>query len=489
MKHLSARARAIAVGLSVGFALLLGYCVHRPSPLAPPLGFAPISSQGAAATTSFAGVIDPTSPTGWLGTIGMTACSASCSGSLANQNRTALQTTIAYAAAHNKAVYVPPGRYPLTCTPSAAYAIDLNGDSYLTILAYGATFMLQGDQSGGTCSMFWVRNAVHVRFVGATFSARDATNSTTSTNLLKIGDGGTTSVDDVQLQDVTFTEGSSGAGDCVLMDGGTVATVTRVTITQNVHFDGAAPSSACQQAAIHIKTGVQQVEISHSWFANNNGRDIWVDSTADGVVGRIVILNNAFERNASAGTVTSVELNGYGGTNDADSITFKYNKVLGGIVKASNLTRSHFTANPAITFNGSSASSVVDLAGRITEVWVEDNYLSRGTSATNGSLVSVTGDGTTTPSNVWITGNRMRQYSGAAPAVSLTGLISGHVIDNDITYHAVTADSGGTGFAGSTAPERRAPAAARSRETRSSVTTRTSRLRSTSRRRPRTTTR
>jgi hypothetical protein len=401
--------------------------------------FGPISSQGGAATTSFNGIIDPTSPAGWLGTNGMVACPSSCSNALADQNTAAFQSTVNYAAAHNKAVYVPPGRYPMRLTSGQPYAVDLNGDNNLTIIAYNAIFMLQGDQASSPGSILWIRNASNVHIEGAQFSLRDATNAATTTNEVKIGDGGATTSNWIELVDTWFLEGN--VGDCVLMDGGNAATVTRVTISRASRFE------TCAQSAIHIKPGIQELTISHNWFKNQTGRDIWIESPSDGVVGRTMILNNGFERSPSATTITSVELAGFGGTNDADVITFKYNKIIGGVLVGSNLSRARITSNPEISYNrAGGAGAVIDLSGRLSDVWVDHNYLKRGGSATNGPVVNIAGAGGNSPNGVWLVNNRIRQYAGNGDGIQLTGSVRTHVVGNYVSYHASTADSGSTGF-------------------------------------------
>lgn len=432
-----------------GAAILLALIIHgqcsSPAPTPPArFGMGPMSAQGGAVQTDFAGVVDPTNPK-WDGG-GLVSCASGCSSTLTDNNRRSMQDAINAAAANNYEVYVPPSpagsAYPISLKSGQSYAIDLNGKNGVHIVAYNAEFRLTGDQASSAGALFWIRNSTHDLIEGAIFSARDATNTTTATNMFKIGDGGSTNVDDVQLVDNVFTEGVG--GDCILMDGGTsTSTVTRVTVTRHSRFEG------CAQSGIHIKPGVARTIISQNFFKNSAGREIWMESPADGPLGQSTITINTFEHSASASTPISVELAGYGSTNSLEMSQFTYNTIVGGVLKGTNLGHINISANPDIEYNSDGgATALIDLSGKVYDVWVRQNMLNRGVSATNGSCIRAASDGVNAPSSVWIGENRCKQYSGAAAAIDVTGGQRLKIVDNDITYHGATADSGSTGFVG-----------------------------------------
>lgn len=397
-------------------------------------GFASWAQQGQAATTSLAGTIDPTSPAGWLGTSGMVACTSSCSDALALQNSQAMQNTLAYANANQRAVYVPPGRYPMMRQTSQEYGVDLSGYTFVEVTAYGARFVLQGDQAASAGEIFWIRNASHVRIEGAHFEMNTSgVNPISTTALVKVGDGGTTTADDVKFTDVVFTAATD--GDCLRADGGSsAATVTRLQLLRATRFE------TCDEA-VHLKGGIDGVTISHDWFRNNTSRDVWLELSGSLGPTNVTILNVAFERLASPTVPASLDLTG-------SRVVVRYSKVTNGTILGAALSDSWITDNPLLKWNYTGAGAVVALSGAISNVHVERNYVYRGTSATNGPLIQVTDDGASAPADVWVCSNRVLQYSGSGAGVDVTSSGRATVTDNSISYHAATADSGATGFVG-----------------------------------------
>lgn len=400
-----------------------------------PLGFAPISAQVRPPQTLFVGQIDPTNPV-WAG--GVHACTSSCT-AVAPLNTVAFKTAIDYAAAHTLNVYMPPGQFPFACG-GAGRGVDFSGDSNITITAYGSVFRFTGDQASADCDMFAIRNDTHVRIIGATFSGRDVTNTTTSTNLVKIGDGGSTTVDDVHLTDCAFVAGLG--GDYVRMDGGAAATtVTRVTIDRGSRFEGSA------RAGIDIRPGVQDVAITYDWFKGNASRDIYFEAAVDNVIGRTRIVGNFLDRTGST-SAQSITLSGYGGTNSSEQTIVEFNHVLGGVIDGVNVGRTRIEDNDVRYNVAGSSTALIDLSGKVYDVWVVDNYGNRGVTAANGSVIRVAADGTNAPHDVQVIGNRVLQYSGIAPGIDLTGTARVWAAENDITYNTATADSGSAGFVG-----------------------------------------
>jgi hypothetical protein len=404
-------------------------------------GFAPISAQGGVVQTSFAGTIDPTNPF-WSG--GMATCSSSCGAPLAEQNRIALKTTLDYAGTHSVRVYLPPGNYPVGCASGQTYGIDTTGDSNVTIEGYGATLRFTG--SAADCSMLQIRNGSGWSITGVTFSGRDATSVTTSTNLVKIGDGGATTIDNVALYDTQFVEGTG--GDFVRLDGGTSTyTVTRVSFKAN-RMENAA------RAAINIRPGVAKVSVLYNFFRNNVNRDVWVEDTGDGPIGQVTISYNFMERPSSS-NAAAVTLSGHGGANSQEQSVFSFNRVTpvigsttgGGVVECSGFGNGVIQYN-LISVNRATSTPNISCSGKVYDTVISDNFVERKTGASSAAVISLTSSGSVGPTDVIVRANRALQYSGTAPGIDLSGAIRSNVTENNITYHASTGDSGATGFVG-----------------------------------------
>jgi hypothetical protein len=407
------------------------------SPTSQPLGIS-ISPSGRPPVTSFAGMIDPTNSA--YGLVSFTGSSPGAP--LLEANRAALQLAVDVASQQNKVIYLPPGEYPIGRKASATYAIDFNARSNVRIWAPRAILRQAGDSTSSQFDLFYVRNASHVTIEGVTFSQRDVTNSATSTSLIRLGDGGATNTDDVAIVDATFLEGHGGDG--IVMDGGSsAATVTRVTVTRASRFEG------CAQSAIHIKGGVQAVQISQSWFWLNAARDIWLDGSVDAPMKAVAIRANNFNRSTGASTPISIDLSGNGGTNQADQIVVEYNRILQGTIHGTNLAHARISDNPVISYDyGNGSTAVIDLTGKVYDVWVQRDWAYRGPSAPSGRVVKVASDGTNAPHDIWIEQVHALQYTGIEPGIDVSGAVRATVSENAITYHAATADSGATGFTG-----------------------------------------
>lgn len=420
-------------------ALFTGRCGKSTSR---PLGFdsfgAPITSQGAYPTTSFAGVIDPTNPT-FAG--GMVACNSSCSGGLIEQNRAALQAAIDFAKSNNRRVHVPASatRYPLGLKSGQTYSIDLSGDSKVTIDAYGATFAMYGDAAAGAAVTFMIRNTSNVIINGATFSQANLTNASAASAMVQVGDGGSTSVDNIELNDVVFEVGA--AGDCMRLDGGgSSVTVTRIVVFKS-RFEG------CTRAGLEVKPGVQRVSATFNWFKNNGSRDIFFEAAADNTIGQFTLIGNTMERSGGS-TTPSVTISGNGTNTTADQSIVKYNKIIGGTLEGVHLSHAAIDSNSIVYDQAAGGTANIEISGKSSDVWIVDNYLFRGLSASAGSLIKTAQVSTNGPINLTIRGNRIYQATGISPAIDLSGSQRSTVVDNDITYHSATADSGATGFSG-----------------------------------------
>lgn len=407
------------------------------------LAFSTISNQGAPAQTSFAGIVDPTTVGGPAGASVMTACLSSCSAPLAQQNRAALKATFDYASSNRMAVHIPANEYPVACAAGQSYGVNVTG-SNLFVLARGVTLRFTGDQGSADCAMFRITGS-NVKIEGATFSGRDVTNATTGTVLVKIGDGGSTTVDNVALIDDQFTAGIG--GDYVRIDGGSSSTtVTRVTLERDV-FDISA------RAGVDVRPGSGRISIIYNFFRANANRAIWFEDSGAGPIGSSTILGNFIETNIANPAVT---LAGHGGsTSTLDMSTFTANRVIalasgttgGGTIEGTNLSNMVISAN-TITTNRSTSAPTVALFGAVDSVKIVDNYLDRHGTASSAAVISVIDDSTFGPTNVTIQGNRIRQYSGIAPGIDISGAHRTTVTENNITYHHATADSGATGFSG-----------------------------------------
>lgn len=406
-------------------------------------GFIPINLINTSPSTSFVGVVDP-GDSSWGG---LTSCTSGCSSGAADANRASIQATISHvgASANRRTLYIRPGTYPVTCTPAASYVFDFSGLTNVDIDARNVTLRLQGNLGSSDCNILWLRNTSGVKITGLTLSQRDATSATTSTNMILIGDGGTTSTDDITLSDVAFIEGVG--GDAVRMSGGTSAlTVTRVRVVDGSRFEGAA------RDGINVRPGVERVTIEHDYFRSNAGRDIRFEDTGDGVIGQSTIQYNIIETDKSTPAVT---LAGHGGAHVADQILFDANRVIapvaattgGGTIEASNLWNATISHNEIDT-NRSTSDPSIFLTGSISGVIVTDNNVDRRGGASNASPIKVTDDGVNSPRLVTVKGNRIRQYSGIAPGIDVSGCERCIVEKNIETYHAATADSGDTGFSG-----------------------------------------
>lgn len=409
-----------------------------------------------APVTSFAGVIDPTNQA-WAGpglAGGMVACSSSCSAATADRTRGALQATIDYAASSltPRVIHIPAGQYPIDCKSGQAYGINFSNDSNVTIEGYNVTLRFTGNLLSQDCAMFLVANTSHVKLRGLTFSMRDVTNASANAVALKVGDGGSTSVDDVALTDVQFVEGVG--GDFVRLDGGTsAATVTKVAIERS-RFEGSA------RGGVDVRPGVQFFRLAYNFFRSNANRDIWFEDTGDGPIGRATIIGNMIETDKA---VPAVTLAGHGGAFTLDQLTFTFNRIIppvsaanaanttapagGGVLEGSGLSRVEIAYNSFLT-NRTTSDPTIKITGNASDIWLRSNSVDRRGASSNAAVIKVSDDGVTSPTRALISSNRVRQYSGTAPGIDISGCDRCSVLDNSITYHASTADSGATGFVG-----------------------------------------
>lgn len=413
---------------------------------APPqtYGAVMIGPSGIVQTTT-AGLIDPTS-TAYAG--GMVACSSSCSGATADQNRAALTAAFTAACSQGMDVYAPPGSYPVSCTSGQSYGVDLGTCSNLHFKAYNATFRFQG--AAGGCAMFLVHNDSNVRFEGMTFSGRDVTGGTNDTLLMKVGDGGLTNVSDVQLTDVHFTEGVS--GDYLRLDGGATSTVSAVTVSRSF-FNSSA------RVGIDVRGGVSQTSIVWNFFHNNSNRAIYFEPQSAGPMGSFNVNGNIIESQIAP----AVTLSGYSSAQPNLQSTFNYNHVIptigsttgGGTVEMTNVGQLAMK-DDTIIWNGSTIMSDaltntapnLDIVGSVVDVTADNVLTERDGAATNASPIHVVSSGGASPANVTLRSCRVLQYSGIAPGIDLSGAIRSTVDECNITYHGATADSGSTGFSG-----------------------------------------
>ncbi len=257
--------------------------------------------------------------------------------------------------------------------------------------------------------------------------------------MVTIGDGGTTTVDDVQLVDDVFVEGHG--GDCVRLDGGASTTkVTRVTLTRD-RFEG------CGRAGVDVRPGTARILVSWSWFKANPNRDIWFEAAVDNAIGQAEITGNTFDRTGST-TAQAVTIAGNGTTTNNEQTQVKYNRFLGGVLEGSNLGRAAITANYMVYDAARGGTANIDLSGTVYDTWIVDNYIRRESTASAGSLVRVVSSGSSAPKDVWVRGNRLFQYTGISAGIDVSGAARVTALENNITYNSATADSGSTGFVG-----------------------------------------
>ncbi len=440
--------RAITLLLALALASFCGAQrgAHEQPPVSPmsalPFGTfgPPANQQGGGPQTNFAGIIDPTNSAYGGGLICHPANDGPAA-AIAIQNRAAVTSAFAYAAANNLGVFIPScAGYPMARASSHTYSVDLSGDSNLTVWAYNATFRQYGDATSSAFNMFELHNASHIRIYGALFSQRDVTNSTVDTVAIKIGDGGSTSVDDVGIFDAAFVEGVG--GDYVRMDGGSSAqTVSRVSITRATRFDNAA------HAAIDIRPGVRDVSITYDFFRNNADRDILCEAAVDNVIGRLIIEGNTMERSSST-AAAAITVSGNGGANGNEQTMVVHNDITDGVIEGVNLRYAHISDNDIRYAVAHGGTAMIDLSGALDSIWVERNNIDRHTGASSGAGISLVATGTAPAIGpVWVKKNRVRQYSGVSPGIEVTGNTWAIVDDNAITYHNSTTDSG-SGFVG-----------------------------------------
>ncbi len=401
---------------------------------------APISAQGGGPVTSFAGVVDPTNAA-----YGMTPCTGSCSSLVSAANTAALNSAIVVANTQRRTIYIPPGQYPMACTIGTGYGVDFGSTASVSITGRNAVLRMTGNQDSTACAMLWIRNTSGVKIEGVTISMRDVTNTTDDTLAIKIGDGGTSTVDYTQFIDVSFLEGLG--GDYVRIDGGSAAdaTVTRTSFTRS-RFDDAARSG------INVRPGAQRIDISYNYFKNNANRAIWFEDTGAGTIGQATIVGNFIESDSANPAVT---LSGHGGADKLEQSSFTYNRIMiplgtstgGGTIDGTNLKRTTISYNSIITQRATS-DPTINLTGDISDTWLVGNYIERRSNASSAAVVKIASDGVSAPSNVTIRANRIMQHSGSGPGMDLSGCARCTVTDNDITYNSATADSGATGFAG-----------------------------------------
>lgn len=401
------------------------------------------ASQGAAPSTSFSGVVDPTNAA--FGPGGMVACSSGCSAPLAEQNRKALKATIDYASAQGRTVYIPPGQYPIARASGQVYGVDVASDPNVSIEGWNAILRFTGDQTSTAGAMLRVRSS-HFKIAGVTFSMRDVTNAVADTVAVMVGDSGTTTVDDIHFSDVAFVEGVG--GDFLRLDGGTAATkVTNVVVTQGCRFEGSA------RAGVDVRPGTSKITIAYNFFRANANRDVWFESAGSGVIGQSIVSGNFMERDGT-GNAVSVTLSG-GSTDAQDQSIFEHNHVKtipgsatgGGVVEANATTNLQIKNNPIIV-NFATATPALNVTGKAVNVQVVGNFVERGTSASNGAVIKVASDGSSAPDMALVKRNRVIQRAGIAPGIDVTGCKRCRVDRNSISYFNATADSGATGFVG-----------------------------------------
>jgi hypothetical protein len=159
---------------------------------------------------------------------------------------------------------------------------------------------------------------------------------------------------------------------------------------------------------------------------------------------------------STSGTAVAVTLSGHGGTNYQDQSVFSYNHIKlipgnttgGGTVEATGVSNLRIEDNVILTNLAGSSSPSISVTGKADNVSIVRNFVQRGSTASNATVIKLADDGANLPTNGVVKANRIQQYSGAGVGVDVSGCVRCTVDENNISYYNSTADSGATGFAG-----------------------------------------
>lgn len=384
-------------------------------------GAGPLSGQGprSAPTT---GYIDPT-VTGFNGGHPLVTCSSGCSAATINQNTDALQKAVDLAnVAPHPWIHIPPGEYPVMrggATHNLRYGVLISGYSDIVVDGAGAIIRATGNCGQGDYFTFQIDSGSHnLRFLpGLVLSQRDLTNCSEHTHDFEVGFG--TNVDDIQWRGVVFTE--QVAGDCIEMTGGVdnQHLVSRLTVVGDV-FD-------CHRSGLGYQHGTTMVNAVANWFGPTiTDQAIDHEPTSPGGNNYEFTLANVLFRSGNTNIYLTQSGNGNAPT---DENVVGYNIILG-TVNALNLTRTWFVGNSILVDTDTQSDSDIELFKRATDMWVLDNFATRGAVyAPAGPIFSDTDNNGYAPNGLWLRGNRFLQYGGGE--IVLTCVAKASMVDTD----------------------------------------------------------
>jgi hypothetical protein len=277
----------------------------------------------------------------------------------------------------------------------------------------------------------------------------DALAATPVIDITDAGTGVHTISDTAGTERVMTNRGRNG-GDDIAVLGETGFTQTFVTV-QNCYF------GRTGRSGLGIQRGAFRVHVISCTF-DETGQSIHFEPTSDGDLGNFVVFDNDVIYTGDDGGGELVTLSGFGSLSQNIGSVCSHNRVYGGTIGALNLSQCWIDHNIVYNDRGGSTAGAacIGLFRRVTDVWVTNNWVTRGTDVADAACISATDNNGIAPDGVWIHNNRCEQSKGH-PAIELFGVEGASVMNNRLSYHGSVAFSGGSGFFGILALSRTAP--------------------------------
>ncbi len=339
--------------------------------------------------------------------------------------------------------------YPITILSGQPRGVDWDGVNGVTIISDGAVIRTAGHLAGtGQSFQMWnIRGANHLKIIGLTFSMRDVNNGGEQVHAVQIGDGHNNRlVDDLEFFDDKWIEepsdGTTG-GDCLNTVGGAgvvgapaTISVGRVSVLES-YFGG------CHRDGIDFAHGFQHFKIIGNKLVATAHTNQLIDNepTTDSLTGKTLIQNNTLDRGASP-AAQQLSLSGLSDASLLDGVMVDHNILINCSPGSSLNVDTLWITDNSMVVTGTGGGGDVALSRRASNVWIEDNYISRGPSAVDVGMVGVKAEGTNcasqsfrcSPRFVWVAGNRIEQWV-PSPAVLFDSVLDVWVLDNVLVYH------------------------------------------------------
>jgi hypothetical protein len=353
-------------------------------------------------------------------------------GDNSTDDRVAVRAAFAAANSAGKGVYFPKGTYLLSQDPTAGStafgtncSIELQGYSNMMIMGEGPHSILKMKDpqppSTGDNHLIRCRANSNITIKDLTLDGNFpvGTSSTSweeHTNLLEIGQGGTSTTTGVANITVTNCTFRNVRGDGIRLLGeygvGLGDDIRMINITNN-RFLG------CHRSGICVQRGTYFCNISGNLFRDTNDQDIDFEPTSSAGNLYFTITNNVMYRSAQAGVI-SVTLTGSGASAGQrhERSVFSNNVIHNGMINALNIKALDITGNRVYLDECDTADPAIQLFKGCDDIRISGNWISRTAAleANAAACIDIAWADSVSPRGILIEGNFCRLGNTKAPS-------------------------------------------------------------------------